>query len=143
MGMGPAVWGPIFWTTMHIVTLGYSHTPTEQEKTAAKNFFESLAHVIPCPICKAHYSEVLAESPPAVNSRNDLVDWLFNLHNKVNVKLGKSEITFETFVAKMRALSHMERFQIPPEPSASSWLVPLLLGAAVGVAGVTLIHKWK
>ena len=59
IGMGPDVWGPLFWSTMHIVTLGYAETPTKEEQDAATQFFNSLAIVIPCPICRAHYSHFL------------------------------------------------------------------------------------
>ena len=30
--MPPQIWGPIFWATMHIASLGYSDTPTERQK---------------------------------------------------------------------------------------------------------------
>ena len=82
LGMSPAVWGPIFWSTMHIVSLGYSNTPTEEEQRAATQFYESLAYVIPCPICKDHYRHFLQEMPPTVNNRDALVAWVFTIHKK-------------------------------------------------------------
>jgi len=90
IGMGPETWGPIFWTTMHIVTLGYSATPTSEEKAGAAAFFNSLQTMIPCPICREHYVGFLRESPveSAVESRDALVAWAFVLHNKVNRRLG-------------------------------------------------------
>ena len=45
--ISPAVWGPILWTTIHIVALGYPKEPTFSEKRAAKEFYESLTHLIP------------------------------------------------------------------------------------------------
>lgn len=91
----PTTWGPFFWHTMHITALGYPNQPTYAEKRAAKEFYESLAHLIPCPSCKMHYAELLKEHPvsPHVDSREDLFRFTVMIHNKVNVKLGKPEVT--------------------------------------------------
>lgn len=141
IGMSPSVWGPIFWNTMHIVSLGYSHAPTQEEKASAIAFYKSLVHMIPCPICKTHYSQFLQDIPveKAVTNRNDLIQWVFDLHNKVNVQLGKPEITFAAFVENMKQLSQMDSLQIPPR-SGHQWMY--LLGAflVVGIAGIV---RWN
>ena len=69
----PTTWGPFFWHTMHLVALGYPSSPTYAEKRAAKEFYESLAHLIPCPTCKLHYAENIKKDPisPSVDSKDD------------------------------------------------------------------------
>jgi hypothetical protein len=101
------VWGPIFWHTIHIVTLAYPVSPTEADKAGARKFFESLQTVLPCPICRQHYAQKLLDSPidAALNSRGELILWAFELHNDVNVMLGKPTITMDQFIAHMRSLS--------------------------------------
>ena len=91
----PSTWGPFFWHTMHIVALGYSNQPTYAEKRAAKEFYESLTQLIPCPICRVHYSTHLKANPisPSLDSRNDLFRWTVNIHNLINKDLGKPEYT--------------------------------------------------
>lgn len=149
MGMGPSVWGPIFWTMMHITTLGYPDAPTEQERQAAIDFFESLRYTIPCPICKQHYSDNLTEHPvrEAIGSKQALIRWLFNIHNKVNQQLKKPQLSWTDFVRQMTNLSQRSRFSFYDHQSSSSsgmnttaWVclgVGLLAGAGIGYAAVT------
>ena len=141
--MSPSVWGPIFWNTMHIVTLGYSHAPSKEEQDAATQFFQSLAYVIPCPICKEHYATFLKQTPPAVRNRNDLINWLFELHNKVNEQLGKRQFTWDEFVAANMQLSKMDSLSIPPRSNATNLALAGVVGAIVGIAGGILYHKYK
>lgn len=94
MRMPPTVWGPLFWHTMHIVALGYPQSPTYAQKRAAKEFYESLAFVIPCAVCREHYEKHLQKFPisPHLDRRDDLFRWTVMLHNEVNVMLGKPKV---------------------------------------------------
>jgi hypothetical protein len=91
----PSTWGPFFWHTMHITALGYPKSPTYAEKRAAKEFFESLVHLIPCPVCRLHYAEHLKNNPvsPNLDTNEDLFRWTVKIHNLVNKDLGKKEVT--------------------------------------------------
>lgn len=148
IGMTPSVWGPIIWTTMHIVTLGYSPVPTDQEKKAAIEFFEALVYLIPCPICRIHYKSNLEAKPirNAVNSRNELIVWVFQMHNEVNKHLKKPELTMEQFIKHLSELSNKDSLQIPP-PEANPHSMPLmlgigmLLGVGLGAAGLYYYKK--
>jgi hypothetical protein len=95
LSIPPTVWGPFLWHTIHIVALGYSVTPTYAEKKAAKEFYESFAILIPCPVCKDHYSKYLAENPltPHLDTRKDLFEWTVKIHNLVNKSLNKPEVS--------------------------------------------------
>jgi hypothetical protein len=91
MHIPPEVWGPFFWHTLHIVALGYPQEPTYSDKKAAKEFYESLQTLIPCPMCREHYASHMVKLPigPSLDSRKDLFRWTVDLHNEVNVMLGK------------------------------------------------------
>ena len=89
-----SVWGYCTWTFLHTLAAKYPHSPTLDQKRAAKDLFESLAEILPCTLCQGHYTKLIAESPPAVNSRNDLVHWLWAAHNLVNERLGKPTVAF-------------------------------------------------
>ncbi len=93
--MPPAVWGPFFWHTIHIVALGYSNNPSYAQKRAAKEFYESLVHLIPCPVCREHLTTNLQRLPltPHLDRRDDLFKWTVELHNMVNESLGKPRIS--------------------------------------------------
>jgi Erv1 / Alr family len=97
MQFPPSVWGPFFWHTIHIVALGYSKTPTYTDKKCAKEFYESLAYLLPCSICREHYRDHLTKYPITtfLDSRTDLIKWTIMIHNHVNKMLGKVEWTLQ------------------------------------------------
>lgn len=132
IGMGPEVWGPIFWTTMHIVSMGYPEKPSNEEQTAAANFYNSLATVIPCPICREHYAFILKDMPVETTSRTALINWCFTIHNKVNEKLGKSAISWEQFIETAKRLRDTGSIH-----STNSYepILFLAVGALLGVGG--------
>ena len=95
MRLPPSVWGPIFWHTIHITALGYPQSPSYAQKRAAKEFYEALAHLIPCPVCREHYQTHLQVAPigPHLDRRDDLFRWTVDLHNRVNDTLGKPRVS--------------------------------------------------
>jgi len=140
IGMPPAVWGPLFWNTMHVVSLGYTNNPSQDEQTAVIQFYKSLEFVIPCPICRAHYSKFLKEMPVEnnVTNRDTLVKWLFDLHNKVNKQLNKSVITWEQYIAHIKNLSDMSALTLHDNSAANTTnlVIAAIAGVFVGVAGM-------
>lgn len=151
IGMSPSVWGPILWSTMHIVTLGYSEMPSDQEKKAAVEFFDSLVYMIPCPICKEHYKMILEKYPVenAVGNRTELANWVFMIHNKVNEQLSKPQITMQQFINNLTVLSSKTSIAIPPKETVQNHSLPLvtglglLVGVGIGAAGMYYFQKSK
>ncbi len=137
IGMPPDVWGPIFWDAMHIASLAYPAQPTEADKAGARAFFESLATVIPCPVCRQHYAEKLKTSPVAVDSKGELIYWVWDIHNQVNTMLNKPTVTIEEFLERMRTLGSGAR---------ATNALPIALGAfagiVIGAGAVWAYHKY-
>lgn len=91
-------WGPAVWTTMHIFTFSYPNTPTQTDKDQAVKFFELVPVFLPCGICSMHFIETLKALPlndDVLQSRESLSRWLNTVHNQVNRRLKKREITYE------------------------------------------------
>lgn len=96
--MQTAVWGPPGWLFLHCVAHGFPESPTEFDTendlpigtTAAryKQFFSLVGSILPCKYCRDSYNSYVSESPPRVDSRSTLSRWLWEVHNKVNEKLG-------------------------------------------------------
>lgn len=94
----PKFWGKHFWATAHYITLSYPNNPTNEEKQSVKDFFEVLKVLLPCAKCRSHYSNNLQINPLTdniLNSKYKLIEWLVNLHNEVNGRTGKKQITVE------------------------------------------------
>jgi hypothetical protein len=141
MHIPPEVWGPFFWHTIHIVSLGYPQEPTYSDKKAAKEFFESLTVLIPCPMCREHYASHMVKLPigPSLDSRKDLFRWTVELHNEVNVMLGKrkySETEVIQFYTRLGARGKS------PVVSSSDMIEAdyqaMLKGIAIGI-GITAV----
>jgi hypothetical protein len=128
-GMRPSVWGPILWNTMHIISLGYPETPDDATQQAAANFYRSLSFLIPCPICRDHYAKLIQMSPPATESKDALIKWVFTIHNEVNKQLGKVEISYDAFMNHMESLSH-----------ESSSTFPMITGIAIGIGLSAVVY---
>jgi hypothetical protein len=111
MQFPPTVWGPFFWHTIHIVALGYPKNPTYTDKKCAKDFYESLAFLLPCAICREHYKEHLAKHPITtfLDSRTDLIKWTIEVHNSVNKTLEKPEWTLPEVLAYYEKLGSRNR----------------------------------
>ena len=104
-GMMTKVWGPAGWLFLHCVTFGYpyainpdneTHKPKPEEYY---NFFYYLGKVMPCKYCRESYQQFFKEHDlsKSLNTRQDLVKWLFDIHNKVNNKLGVPACNIPTF----------------------------------------------
>lgn len=96
--INPNVWGPHAWKFLHYITLAYPSSPTISDKQNTKIFFESMSHILPCEKCKIHFQEMLKNNPlteKVLSSKWNLVNWLLMVHNKINLKHGKKEYTFD------------------------------------------------
>lgn len=95
---GPNVWGPHGWRFIHFITLAYPNNPTSEQKLKYKNFFISLGDVLPCHICAAHYKKNLIEIPlsdTVLSSRNNMINWAIDIHNKVNESKNKPILSYD------------------------------------------------
>lgn len=100
-------WGPLFWQLGHLVSFAYPlASPTAQQREQTARFYESLASVVPCDECKTDYAAILANDSvrPHLDGRESLSRWFYNVHNKVNAKLGKP-ISLSYDEVKQRYLS--------------------------------------
>jgi hypothetical protein len=142
MHVPPEVWGPFFWHTMHIVALGYPQDPSYSHKKATKEFFESLQQLIPCPICKQHYTSHMAKMPigPSLDSRKDLFRWTIDLHNEVNEMLGKRKYTETEVIEYYTRLGKRAR---SPVVTAQDFMEAdqqaMLKGTSAGIAVMALV----
>tara|TARA_B110000495_G_C23024651_1_gene608590 strand:+ start:1963 stop:2373 length:411 start_codon:yes stop_codon:yes gene_type:complete len=93
----PVIWGPHGWKFMHYVTMGYPDNPNPSDKQNYKEFFMSLRNILPCAKCAQNYKKNLNEYPidNHLESRDNLVKWLIDIHNKVNLETGKEIIPYE------------------------------------------------
>jgi hypothetical protein len=127
---------------MHIVALGYPGKPTYGNKKAAKEFYESLTFLIPCPVCREHYAEFLKSMPisPFLDTRDDLFKWTVAIHNNVNEKLGKPRVTELESLEFYRRLGASGRSPVlKPDDYAEADLRAMIRGIGIGVATTVVV----
>lgn len=118
--MNTNVWGSSAWRFIHSVTLAYPEEPTREDRQKYKEFFESLCYVLPCEKCCFNYRKELQEFnlDKALESRESLSKWGVDLHNSVNRRLHKPEMSHEEVAEMYKDLvnnagkSFLERYKL-------------------------------
>jgi ABC-type spermidine/putrescine transport system permease subunit II len=96
MSYDPHVWGPHYWFIMQTMAQTYPLNPTQSTKRKYYDFFMNLPLFIPDVSMGNEFNELLNEYSisPYLTSRDSLVRWVHFIHNKINVRLGKPEMSF-------------------------------------------------
>ena len=79
------------WTLLHTMSVYLPENKlSEKQKSDVVNFMNIFSRIYPCSYCADDLKVDLIESPPnKVETGKDFAQWMCQLHNKVNVKLGK------------------------------------------------------
>lgn len=99
--INPSLWGPHSWKMLHYITMAYSDNPTNQDKNNMKNFFFSIKNVLPCEKCRVHFALNLEKYPLTdyvLSSRYNLINWLKDIHNEVNIRTGKKQYSYDELI---------------------------------------------
>lgn len=105
-GLITKIWGGPGWIFLHSVTFGYPINPTEEQKKYYKDFFFSLANVLPCRYCRESYYKFITEGETKLTmkdlqDRESLTKWFYNVHEAVNKKLGvEYGVSYDDIVLK-------------------------------------------
>jgi|TARA_B100000925_G_scaffold290108_1_gene274547 hypothetical protein len=92
--MDTKFWGPDGWRLLHSIVTKFPNNPTTKDKETYAAFFNTIRHVLPCIYCRNSFHEYITELPVEnyTNSRKDINNWLYLIHNKVNEKLRKQNL---------------------------------------------------
>lgn len=98
----PRRWGPHLWSYMHYAAANYPDKPTPKEIHAMMDWLCALPVTIPCDSCKSHYAKYIERHKPILHdicsSRDSLFKFLVDIHNKVNKRNNKPEMTYDQAV---------------------------------------------
>ena len=113
--MKPEVWGPPLWYKMHMKTFNYPDVPTNKDKLNIIRYFKNIPNQIPCEKCIRHYKRELIINPieNVVHSKQSLIKWLIDLHNKVNARLNKPILSYNQVYALYNQKSNNDALIIP------------------------------
>lgn len=96
MPFTPDVWGPAFWTVIHIVAYYLDHlyvNNPEETKRKWTNFLNSITDVVPCSKCEFHFKKFQKDNPVPMQSNGrsnpQFLIWTVKAHNAVRSRNGK------------------------------------------------------
>ena len=94
----PTVWGPHFWFFLMTIALSYPESPNSVTKRKYYDFILNLPIFIPNAEIGNKFSGLLDKYPvsPYLDTRESFVKWVHFIHNKVNIMIGKEEISYQT-----------------------------------------------
>lgn len=96
--MRPDIWGKHLWFSIHFIALGYPQEPSSINVRDYKIYFENFHRMIPCVFCSLGYVQHITERPLDLSDLNDkksLFKWTVDIHNLVNKKLNKPQMSHE------------------------------------------------
>lgn len=100
MELDPTVWGPHYWFVLFSIAVTYSQNPNDVIKKKYYDFFHNLPLFLPHTEMGDEFSKLLDDYPvtPYLDSRDSLMKWVNFIHNRINIKLEKNEISLSEAV---------------------------------------------
>ena len=91
----PTVWGPHYWFFLMSIAISYPIKANETTKKKYYDFISNMPLFIPHPKIGNNFSALLDKYPvsPYLDGKDSFVKWVHFIHNKINLELGKDEIT--------------------------------------------------
>ena len=100
--LDPNVWGPHYWFFLHTLSITYPKRPNTVTKKKYYEFIQNLPLFIPVEQISSDFSKLLDLYPvtPYLDNRESFTRWTWFIHNKINQKLDKPQITLNEFYSK-------------------------------------------
>ena len=97
--LDPKVWGPHMWFFINTIAMTYPNRPNAVTKKKYYDFMQNLPMFIPIEHMSGEFSKLLDEYPiqPYLDTKESFIRWVWFIHNKINEKLEKPQITLNEF----------------------------------------------
>ena len=143
MALEPKIWGPHFWFVLHTIALTYPYNPNEVMRKKYYDFIQNIPLFLPVEEIGNTFSQYLDKYPvtPYLDSRTSFVKWMHFIHNKINVSLGKEELTMEEAMTAYYANYKPKAVSSADERRRREKIVFACIIFIVVVVGVTLYRK--
>ena len=100
--LDPKIWGPHYWFFIHTVAMTYPIRPNAITKKKYYEFIQNLPLFIPVENMSGEFSKLIDKYPvtPYLDNRESLIRWTHFIHNKINQKLERPQISLNEFYVK-------------------------------------------
>jgi hypothetical protein len=100
--LDPKIWGRHYWFFIHTVAMTYPIRPNAITKKKYYEFIQNLPLFIPVENMSGEFSKLIDKYPvtPYLDNRESLIRWTHFIHNKINQKLERPQISLNEFYVK-------------------------------------------
>lgn len=100
--LDPKIWGPHYWFFLHTIAMSYPLHPNAVTKKKYYDFVQNIPLFIPVESMAGEFSKLLDQYPvqPYLDNKESFIRWMWFIHNKINKKLEKPEISLNDFYIK-------------------------------------------
>jgi hypothetical protein len=100
--LDPKIWGPHYWFFLHTIAMTYPVHPNAVTKKKYYDFVQNIPLFIPVESMAGEFSKLLDQYPvqPYLDNKESFIRWMWFIHNKINKKLEKPQISLNDFYVK-------------------------------------------
>ena len=100
--LDPKIWGPRYWFFLHTIAMTYPVRPNAVTKKKYYEFIQNLPLFIPVEHISGEFSKLLDKYPvaPYLDNKDSFIRWTHFIHNKINQKLEKPQVSLNDFYVK-------------------------------------------
>ena len=97
--LDPKIWGPHYWFFLHTIAMSYPIHPNAVTKKKYYDFVQNIPLFIPVESMAGEFSKLLDQYPvqPYLDNKESFIRWMWFIHNKINKKLEKPQISLNDF----------------------------------------------
>ena len=94
--MKKAEWGPLIWKVLHCITIKIKDEAFPNERNSLIYIISGICANLPCPQCASHANGIIKKYKlKDVKTKNDIIKFVYFMHNQVNKRLNKQIFLFE------------------------------------------------
>jgi len=100
--LDPKIWGPQYWFFLHTIAMSYPNYPNAVTKKKYYEFIQNIPLFIPVEKISVEFSKLIDNYPvaPYLDNRESFIRWIHFIHNKINHKIEKPQISLNEFYIK-------------------------------------------
>lgn len=117
--IGPEIWGRSFWEFLDTIVVTFPReNPSPEHRQAVYEMMNSLQLLLPCPVCRNHYTLYLQQHPlqNALVSRQSFLNFYFHLKREIASRSNKPFVfksPDELWIFMLRRLKLTNRINQP------------------------------
>ena len=135
-------WGPTYWSYIHMITLNYPNKPTKKERD--KHFFmvRNFIDTLPCPTCRNEINNIINDNNlrNSLGSKEKFMKYFWNIHNKVNKRLNKPQLSLKKFKKLYSSQTSFSVFKLIKSNKLKNIVIVILL-LIISILGSLLLKK--